>query len=84
MVPAPSFQAVLAELGYTAEEIAEPNDRVVDALVAHGTPDSIAEKVHAHLAAGADHVTLLLPIGTEFAPGIDRLVHLAPAMHARS
>lgn len=55
----PSFRAVLAELGYPAREITEPNDRVVDTLVAHGTPHSIAEKVHAHLAAGADHVTLL-------------------------
>ncbi|MFE9324507.1 TIGR03620 family F420-dependent LLM class oxidoreductase [Nocardia sp. NPDC052278] len=74
----PSFRAVLADLGYTDEE---PNDQVVDALVAHGTHDSIARKVHEHLAAGADHVTLLLPIGTEFAPGIDHLVHLAPALN---
>ena len=54
--------------------------RVVDALVAHGGPDAIAAKVRAHLAAGADHVTLLLPIGTEFTPGIDALAQVAPAL----
>lgn len=33
-----------------------------------------------HLAAGADHVTLGLPIGTDFAAGVDRLEELAPAV----
>jgi probable F420-dependent oxidoreductase len=75
-----SFRTTLAELGYPAEEIAEMNDRVVDALVAHGGPDTIAAKVRAHLAVGADHVTLLPPVGTEFAPGIDQLAQIAPAL----
>jgi len=75
-----SFRATLAELGYPAEETAEVSDRVVDALVAHGEPDTIAAKVRAHLAAGADHVTLLLPIGTELAAGVDQLAQVAPAL----
>jgi probable F420-dependent oxidoreductase len=75
-----SFRTTLAELGYPADEIAEMNDRVVDALVAHGGPDTIAAKVRAHLAVGADHVTLLPPVGTEFAPGIDQLIQIAPAL----
>jgi probable F420-dependent oxidoreductase len=75
-----SFVATLVELGYSTEEVAELTDRVVDALVAHGGPDTIAAKVHEHLAAGADHVTLLSPIGTEFAPGIDKLTQVAPAL----
>jgi alkanesulfonate monooxygenase SsuD/methylene tetrahydromethanopterin reductase-like flavin-dependent oxidoreductase (luciferase family) len=47
-------------------------------------PDTIAAKVRAHLAAGADHVTLLQPIGTELAPGIyavpsgRRLIFICP------
>jgi alkanesulfonate monooxygenase SsuD/methylene tetrahydromethanopterin reductase-like flavin-dependent oxidoreductase (luciferase family) len=45
-----------------------------------GGPDTIAAKVRAHLAAGADHVTLLLPIGTEFAAGIDQLAQIAPVL----
>jgi probable F420-dependent oxidoreductase len=76
----PAFRAGLAELGYPAEEITPASDRVVDALVAHGGPDTIAAKVRAHRAAGADHVTLLLPIGTEFAPGIHQLTSVAPAL----
>lgn len=31
-------------------------------------------------AAGADHVTLLQPIGTEFARGIDQLARVAPEL----
>jgi probable F420-dependent oxidoreductase len=75
-----TFRPTLAELGYPAEEITEVSDRIVDALVAHGGLDTIAAKVHEHLAAGADHVTLLLPIGTEFTPGIDQLIRAAPAL----
>jgi probable F420-dependent oxidoreductase len=75
-----SFQASLAGLGYSVDEIAEPSDQLVDALIAHGGPDTIAAQVHAHLAAGADHVTLLQPIGTEFAPGIDQWARIAPAL----
>jgi len=75
-----SFRSTLAGLGYPAEETAEVSDRVVDALVAHGGPDAIAAKVREHLAAGADHVTLLLPIGSELLPGIDQLARVAPAL----
>ena len=76
----PQFRTTLTSLGYPADELTEPSDRVVDALVAHGGPDTVAAAVRAHLAAGADHVTLLLPVGTEFAAGVDRLVRLAPAL----
>ncbi|WP_067884571.1 TIGR03620 family F420-dependent LLM class oxidoreductase [Nocardia vaccinii] len=76
----PSFRNTIAEYGYRTAENTVADDRVVDALVAHGTPDSIAEKVREHLAAGADHVTLLQPIGTEFASGIDGYVKIAPAL----
>lgn len=42
-------------------------------------PTGIAAAARDHLAAGADHVTLLLPIGVEFAAGISELERLAPA-----
>ena len=77
---APSYAARMAELGYTAREIAEVDNRLVDALVAHGDAAAIAAKVQEHLYAGADHVALLLPIGAEFATGIDQLEQLAPAL----
>jgi probable F420-dependent oxidoreductase len=77
---APSHATRLAGLGYSTHEIADVSDRLVDALVAHGDSAAVAAKVREHLSAGADHVTLLLPMGGEFADGIDQLEQLAPAL----
>lgn len=44
-------------MGFSDEDIARPgSDRLVDALVAYGTPEQIAGRLTAHLDAGADHV----------------------------
>ncbi|OBG29432.1 LLM class F420-dependent oxidoreductase [Mycobacterium alsense] len=44
-------------LGYSDEEVTRPgSDRLVDALVAYGTPDEIAARLKQHLDAGANHV----------------------------
>ncbi len=44
-------------MGFSDEEITRPgSDRLVDALVAYGTPDQIAARLREHLEAGADHV----------------------------
>ncbi|CAN5446317.1 LLM class F420-dependent oxidoreductase [soil metagenome] len=44
-------------LGFTDADIAKPgSDALVDAFVAHGTPDAIAARLKEHLSAGADHV----------------------------
>ena len=77
---APSYAARMAGLGYTAQEIADVSDRLVDAVVAHGDSAVVAAKVREHLRAGADHVTLLLPMGGESSAGIDELARLAPAL----
>jgi probable F420-dependent oxidoreductase len=46
-------------LGFTDDDIAKPgSDRLIDAVVAHGTPDDIAARLTEHLDAGADHVTI--------------------------
>lgn len=78
----PGFAAGLAGLGYSDEEIADLGDRLVDAIIAYGSPDRIAATVRAHLDAGADHVELLLPIETEYRAGIDQFERLAPALTA--
>lgn len=53
----PNYANNLRSLGFTDDDLAEGgSDRLVDALVAWGTVDSIAERVRAHLDAGADHV----------------------------
>ncbi|HNM84908.1 MAG TPA: LLM class F420-dependent oxidoreductase [Mycobacterium sp.] len=63
-------------LGFTAEDVARPgSDTLIDALVAHGTPEMIAARLTEHLDAGADHVAIqvlgrradLLPTLTELA-----------------
>jgi probable F420-dependent oxidoreductase len=44
-------------LGYSEEETTFPgSDRLIDALVAYGTPEAIAARLKEHLDAGADHV----------------------------
>jgi len=44
-------------LGFDDREVAKPgSDRLVDAVVAHGTADQIAARLTEHLDAGADHV----------------------------
>ncbi|MGI5504052.1 TIGR03620 family F420-dependent LLM class oxidoreductase [Lentzea sp. CA-135723] len=43
--------------GFSDEDV-KGSDRLIDALVAHGTPDQVAAKLQAHLDAGADHVAV--------------------------
>jgi hypothetical protein len=58
----------LLELGYTEGDIAGGgSDRLIDAVVPHGSAEELAEVVHAHLDAGADHVGLQ-PLGEEGIP----------------
>ena len=63
-------------LGFTDADVAEPgSDRLIDAVVAHGSPADIAARLGEHLNAGADHVTIqvlggwdnLIPTLTELA-----------------
>jgi probable F420-dependent oxidoreductase len=63
-------------LGFTDADVAKPgSDKLIDAVVAYGTPDHIAKRLGEHLSAGADHVAIqvlggpdnLLPTLTELA-----------------
>ena len=63
-------------LGFTDADLSPPgSDKFVDALIAYGTPDDIANRLCEHLRAGANHVVLqvlggsdqLLPTLTELA-----------------
>ncbi len=51
-------RAKFLRLGYSEEEITGASDRIVDDLVFWGDLDTIVEKLHAHVEAGADHVTV--------------------------
>ncbi|GAA1281242.1 TIGR03620 family F420-dependent LLM class oxidoreductase [Pseudonocardia aurantiaca] len=52
----PNRRALLEDLGY--EEVDSLGDRVVDALVAYGSTEDVANRVARHFDAGADHVSL--------------------------
>ena len=44
-------------LGFSEDEVTRPgSDRLVDSLIAYGTPEAIAARLEEHLDAGADHV----------------------------
>ena len=74
-----TYGATMARLGYAEQEISEVSDRLVDAVVAHGSAEAIAAKVAEHLAAGADHV-ILLPAASDATAGVGELERLAPAL----
>ena len=53
----------LLDHGFTEDDFAEGgSDRLIDAIVPHGSAGQIAEVVHAHLDGGADHVCVQ-PLG---------------------
>jgi probable F420-dependent oxidoreductase len=55
----PNYVRAWERAGFGPEERADGgSDRMVDAVVAWGSPEAIAERVNAHLEAGADHVCL--------------------------
>jgi probable F420-dependent oxidoreductase len=55
----PNYLRAWERAGFGPEERADGgSDRLVDTVVAWGRPEAIAERVRAHLEAGADHVCL--------------------------
>lgn len=55
----PNYANNLREFGYSEDDLAGGgSDRLVDDIVAWGTPTDIAARVDAHLSAGADHVPI--------------------------
>jgi probable F420-dependent oxidoreductase len=61
----------LLRFGYTERDIADGgSDRLIDAVIPHGSAERVAEAVRAHLEAGADHIALQ-PLGHGSAPVAD-------------
>ena len=76
----PNYTNNLRALGFDDTDLADGgSDRLVDAIVAWGDVDAIAERVHAHFDAGADHVAIQ-PISADGGVGIDTLAKLAPVL----
>jgi len=63
-----NYRRGLLDAGFTESDFAGGgSDRLIDAIVPHGSAGRIAEAVQAHLNAGADHVCLQ-PLGEEGIP----------------
>jgi probable F420-dependent oxidoreductase len=68
-----NYTGNLLRLGYSERDLAGGgSDRLIDAVVPHGPAEAIAEAIHAHLDAGADHVCLQ-PLGPRPAEDYARL-----------
>jgi probable F420-dependent oxidoreductase len=54
-----NYTANLQRFGYTENDVAGGgSDRLIDAVIPHGTADEVAAALRAHLDAGADHVAV--------------------------
>jgi probable F420-dependent oxidoreductase len=63
-----NYTSNLLRFGFTERDIAGGgSDRLIDAVIPHGSAEAIAEAVRVHLDAGADHVCLQ-PLGHGPAP----------------
>jgi probable F420-dependent oxidoreductase len=77
----PNYTNNLLRHGFGDEDIAgEGSDRLVDAIVAWGDEQAIAERVNAHLDAGADHVCIQLVGLPDQEPPRKQWRRLAPAL----
>jgi probable F420-dependent oxidoreductase len=66
-----NYTANLLRFGYTEDDIGSGgSDRLIDAVIPHGSAEKVAEVVRAHLDAGADHVCVQ-PLGNEPVPTAD-------------
>jgi probable F420-dependent oxidoreductase len=55
----PSYQANVRRMGFGDDDLASGgSDRLIDAVVAWGDLDAVAERIREHFDAGADHVAL--------------------------
>lgn len=82
----PNYTNNLRDLGFTEADLADGgSNRLVDAIVAWGTEESVVKRIQAHWDAGADHVALqpLSPERPNLDHALTQLEHLAPALALR-
>jgi probable F420-dependent oxidoreductase len=79
----PNYVNNWRRLGFSEDDVTQPSDRLCDALCAWGDADEIAQRVQAHLDAGADHVCLQVvrgPVGADQSLPIQAWRELAKAL----
>jgi probable F420-dependent oxidoreductase len=76
----PNYLNNLRELGFSDSDFDNGgSDRLIDAVVPWGDPDTLAERIGAHHEAGADHVCVQ-PIADTLDRQIEHLRQLAPGL----
>ena len=79
----PNYVANFRRMGFGDADFADGgSDALVDALVAWGDEEAIAARVHAQLAAGADHVCIQVVDAVDDTPPRESWRRLAPAVLA--
>ena len=78
----PNYRNNWLRLGFSQDEVEQPSERLLDSLFAWGSIERIAERVKAHLAAGADHVCMqvVTPQGAGMAKAREAWRSLAAAL----
>jgi probable F420-dependent oxidoreductase len=74
------YRANLLRFGLTAHDLDTASDKFLNAVGVAGSPETVAERIVAHLRAGADHV-LISPFG-DLPSVVHQLKRLAPALEA--
>ncbi|HVN50882.1 MAG TPA: LLM class F420-dependent oxidoreductase [Acidimicrobiales bacterium] len=78
----PNYTNNLRRHGFGDDDFAGAgSDRLVDAIVAWGDEQTVADRVRAHLDAGADHVCIQV-VTPDYSPGIDQWRRLADVLLA--
>lgn len=72
----PNYRNAWFGMGFSEGEVDAMSDRFLDAMVAWGDESAVAEKIQAHLDAGADHVCIQ-PLGAENKPELKVLRAMA-------
>ena len=76
-----NYAGNLLALGWSPDDLqAGGSDRLVDAVVAWGTAERVAERIREHLEAGADHVCIQVVHGTRDAFPLAEYRELAAAL----
>lgn len=77
----PNYTNSWKRQGFTDDDLVDGgSDRLVDALVAWGDEQAIADRVQAHHEAGADHVCIQVLTSDLSDHGLEALRRLAPAL----
>jgi probable F420-dependent oxidoreductase len=72
------YRANLLRFGLTERDLDTANDRFLNAVGVAGSPETVAERIIAHLHAGADHV--LISAFGDLSSVVHQLERLAPAL----